>query len=418
MKRNLILTLLSIVALAAAHAQGPGFTVKGGPPPDIKPVEGQPLEKREANGVNQKPAFAGQTRAGASITKTPYKTTVIADKLFRPWSIAFMPDGKMLISEKRGSVRIVSQDGVVSDTLRGMPKVLFGVDAGLLDLEVDPDFNRNRTFYFTYVERGKKGSVLVVGAAQLAADAKSVQNRKVIFRLKDEYPMPAHIGSRLLFDKEGKLLISTGERFLDNVRVQAQWVSSDLGKILRINTDGSPASGNPVFADSANARKEVWAYGVRNPQGLAINPETGDLWESEHGQQGGDEINIIRPGKNYGWPTVAYGTEYTGKLINEGKTAQAGIEQPVYYWDPAIAPAGITFYSGKLIPEWKGNLFVSALAGQHLIRLVIKDNRVVGEERLLLDIKQRIRDVVEGPDGALWVVTDADSGQLLRISGK
>ena len=155
---------------------------------------------------------------------------------------------------------------------------------------------------------------------------------------------------------------------------------------------------------------------MRNPQGLAINPETGDLWESEHGQQGGDEINIIRAGKNYGWPTVAYGTEYTGKLINDGKTSQPGMEQPVYYWDPAIAPSGITFYSGKLISEWKGNLFVSSLAGQHLIRLVIKDNRVVGEERLLLDNKQRVRDVVEGPDGALWVVTDADNGRLIRIT--
>lgn len=415
---NLILTLLSIIIVVAAYAQGPGFTVKGGPPPDVKPVEGQPLETREANGVNQKPAFKEQTRAGASITKTPYKTTVITDQLFRPWSVAFMPDGRMVITEKRGSLRIVSQDGVVSDTLTGMPKVLFGVDAGLLDLEIDPNFKNNRSFYFTYVERGKRGSVLVVGSAQLAADEKSIENRKVIFRLKDEYPMPAHIGSRLLFDKEGKLFVSTGERFLDNVRVQAQWLRSDLGKILRINTDGTPAAGNPNFLDSANARKEVWAYGVRNPQGLALNPETGELWESEHGQQGGDEINIIRAGKNYGWPTIAYGTEYTGKLINDGKTSKQGMEQPVYYWDPAIAPSGITFYSGKLIPEWKGNLFVSSLAGQHLIRLVIKDNRVVGEERLLLDKKQRVRDVVEGPDGALWVVTDADNGRLIRIAAE
>lgn len=256
MKKNLIITLLVTVVVGATYAQGPGFTVKGGPPPDVKPVEGQPLETREANGANQKPAFAGQTRIGASITKATYKATVITDKLFRPWSIAFMPNGKMLISEKRGSLRIVSQDGVVSDTLTGMPKVLFGVDAGLLDLEIDPNFKSNRSFYFTYVERGKRGSVLVVGSAQLAADEKSIENRKVIFRLKDEYPVPAHIGSRLLFNKEGKLFVSTGERFLDNVRVQAQWLRSDLGKILRINTDGTPATGNPNFPDSANARKE------------------------------------------------------------------------------------------------------------------------------------------------------------------
>lgn len=415
MKKSLFVILIALSAnVNAVRAQG--FTVKGGPPPDNKPIEGVVLEIREPNGKDQKPAFAGQTRAVAAITKTAYKTTIITDKLSHPWSIAFLPNGKIMVSEKKGSLRIVSPDGTVSNELDGMPKVVFMADAGLLDIEIDPDFKSNRTFYFSFVEQRKTGNAISVASAVLSNDEKQVKGVKVIFRVEPELGMPAHYGSRLLFDKEGKLFVTTGERFLDNIRVQAQWLSSDIGKILRINKDGSPAAGNPSFQDSANAKNEIWAYGVRNPQGLTFNPETGELWESEHGPQGGDEINIIKPGKNYGWPVIAYGTEYNGNLISGGKTIQQGMEQPVYYWDPAVAPSGITFYSGKLVPEWKNNLFVSALAGQHLIRLVIKDNRIVGEERLLLDNHQRIRDVAESPDGALWVVTDADNGRLIRIS--
>jgi glucose/arabinose dehydrogenase len=257
---------------------------------------------------------------------------------------------------------------------------------------------------------------VAVASAKLSEDVMSLDNVNVIYRVTPQFGMPAHYGSRLLIDKEGKLLVSTGERFLDDVRIQSQWLQSSIGKILRINKDGSPAEGNPEFKDSVGFKKEIWAYGNRNPQGLAIHPETGELWETEHGPQGGDELNIIKPGKNYGWPVIAYGAEYTGNPINKGQTALTGMEQPVYYWDPAIAPSGITFYSGKLITEWKNNLFVCALAGQHLSRLVIKNNKVVGEERLLLDNKQRVRDIVEGPDGALWIVTDADDGKLIRIS--
>lgn len=262
----------------------------------------------------------------------------------------------------------------------------------------------------------ERGNGLAIASAKISEKEDEIQDFKVIFRVTPDAPVPAHIGSRILIDKEGKILFSVGERFLPPFRVQAQWTSSWLGKILRINKDGSPAENNPTFSDSANVKKEIFAMGVRNPQGLTFHPETGELWESEHGQQGGDEINIIKAGKNYGWPTIAYGTEYTGDLINNGKSQQNGLEQPIYYWDPAIAPSGITFYSGKQITEWKNNLFVSALAGQHLIRLVLKDNKVVGEERLLLDNKQRIRDVAEASDGSLWVIADADNGKLMRIS--
>lgn len=426
MYKNIRSTILFVLITAShwaiaqnpANRNGAGMVVAGTRPPDVPPVEGKPLETRETMGKNQSPAFAGQTRANAVITKSKYKTEVVTNKLSHPWGIAFMPDGRMLITEKRGSLRIVSPNGSISDTLTGMPKVVYMADAGLLDITTDPDFITNRSIYFVYVEQRKNGSGLTVASAVISKDEKSVEQVKVIFRVGYEGFMPAHYGSRLLFDKEGKLFVTTSERMMDDVRVQAQWVSSDLGKILRINKDGSPAPGNPTFSDSANARKDVWAYGIRSPQGLAYNPETGELWESEHGPQGGDEINIIKPGKNYGWPVIAYGTEYTGDLINGGKSAQNGMEQPVYYWDPAIAPSGISFYSGKNIAEWKGNLFVAALAGQHLARLVIKGSKIIGEERLLLDQHQRIRDVAEGPDGNLWVITDADEGRLIKISSE
>ncbi|MGR3809742.1 PQQ-dependent sugar dehydrogenase [Jiulongibacter sp. NS-SX5] len=411
MTKKLIIILFSA---AGFGAYGQGFSVKGAAPENSKPVEGQVLETRSANNPNQQPAFEGQTRAKAVITKSDYKVTVLTDKLFHPWSIAFMPDGRMLISEKSGNIRIVNQNGEIGSELQGVPKVVYAVDAGLLDICIDPDFANNRSFYFAFVEQREGGNGLAIASAKLTVDEKSIEDYKVIFRVTPNAPVPAHIGSRIVIDKEGKILFSAGERFLPNFRVQAQWPNSQLGKIIRINKDGSPAENNPSYGE--NALKEIWAIGVRNPQGLAFHPETGELWESEHGQQGGDEINIIKPGKNYGWPTIAYGTEYTGEEINGGKSQQEGMEQPVYYWDPAIAPGGITFYSGKMIPEWKNNLFISSLAGQHLIRLVIDGNKVIGEERLLLDNKQRVRDVAEGPDGSLYVVTDADNGRLIRIA--
>ncbi|MBA4141302.1 MAG: PQQ-dependent sugar dehydrogenase, partial [Segetibacter sp.] len=316
------------------------------------------------------------------------------------------------------TLRIVSPSGLVSDTLRGLPRVYFRGDGGLLDIVLDPDFATNRTFYIAYVEQRTNGNGITVASAILSHDEFWISGVKVLFRVEPDYTNWAHYGSRLLFDKDGTLFISTGERTDAGIRVQAQWLSSHLGKLLRINKDGSPAKGNPSFPDSVNARPEVYAYGFRNGQALTFNPETGDLWELEHGPQGGDEINIIKPGKNYGWPMIAYGTEYSGNLINGGKSAQDGMEQPIYYWNPAIAPSGATFYTGSLIPEWKGNLFAAALAGQHISRLIIKNNKVVGEERLLLDQHQRMRDVKQAPDGALWVITDADNGRLIRITPK
>jgi aldose sugar dehydrogenase len=254
-----------------------------------------------------------------------------------------------------------------------------------------------------------------VASARLSADQTALEELKVIYRVEPGYGGRAHYGSRILFNTDGTLFVSVGDRYDIPLRIHSQELSSPLGKILRLNPDGSPAAGNP-FAGQKGALPEIWAIGVRNPQGLTFQPGTGDVWESEHGTQGGDEINIIVKGQNYGWPVIAYGTNYDGTAISNGETAKEGMRQPVYYWDPTIAPSGITFYSADLIPEWKGNLFVAGLAGQHVSRLVIQNQKVVGEERLLLDQHQRIRKVAQGPDGALWAITDNPEGRLIRMA--
>jgi glucose/arabinose dehydrogenase len=421
---------LAALGLLASPAQaqnvnGNGQQVAGTRPPNEVLTPGQPWEQRAPYGKGQKPAVAGQTRVGAVRTTTPYEEKVVASGLKHPWSLAFMPDGRMLVTEKPGTLRIVTQGGLVSDTLKGLPpRIAYQPqesDAGLLDVVVDPKFSTNRTFYMTYVERKHNGGTgVVVASARLADDEFHLENVKKIYQVRDSTGGGyAHYGSRLLFDKEGKLLVSFSERQYKYTRRKTQWVSSQLGKILRINTDGTPAAGNPRFAaDSARALPELWALGFRNPQGMAWNPATGDLWEAEHGTQGGDEVNLVRPGHNYGWPVIAYGMEYNWEPIEGGITQKKGLEQPVYYWDPTVAPSGCAFYTGTAISEWKNNLFVACLAGQHLARLVIKDNKVVGEERLLLGQHQRIRHAVMGPDGNLWVVTDADNGRLIRLGSK
>lgn len=434
----------SVVFAHAQHRNGAGIRVLGTRPPDTPPVAGQPLETRTPIGAGQKPAFPGQTRAVAVITKTPYREQVVTQGLNQPWGLAFLPDGKILITEKPGTMRIVDMHtGRIEREVVGVPKVEYGGDAGLLDVVLDPHFAANRMIYFTYIEPRGQENGLSVAKAKLAADDGSLINVTTILRVEPSLPQNAHYGSRLLFDKNGYLFVSTGERFFYPTRGEAQSLFSLLGKILRITTDGKPAPGNPFDKDQDledHPRAEIWSYGQRNPQGLAFNPVTGDLWESEHGPQGGDEINLIQPGKNYGWPVIAYGTNYDGTKIDGTLTMQdgmdqtgavpqrelnagsltemKGMEQPRYYWDPTIAPSGITFYDGKLIPEWKNNLFVAGHAGQHVARLVLNGNKVIGEERLLLDQHQRMRDVKEGPDGALWVITDEAEGRLIRIAPK
>ena len=369
------------------------------------------VETKSPN-TDYKPAFAGQTRITGVKTTTPFQVKILSEGLKRPWGITSLTDGRFLITEKEGNMRIASQDGTLSEAITGFPEVNAASQGGLLGLTVDPDFTNNRMVYWTFSEREPDGNLTAVAKGKLADDEKSIQNVKVIYRATPASNSALHYDGRILFDKTGNIIFSTGERSNLETRPQAQYLNSSLGKIIRITTDGKAAPGNP-FINKGDARPEIYSYGHRNVQGLAFNPVTGDLWESEFGPRGGDEINLIRPGKNYGWPIITYAIEYDGKTIGDGIQQKEGMEQPVYYWDPVISPSGITFCSSDAIPEWKNNLFVCSLSATHIDRLVIENNKVVGEERLLADESQRFRDITEGKDGALYAVTD--HGRLYRI---
>ncbi|WP_428664383.1 PQQ-dependent sugar dehydrogenase [Runella sp.] len=371
----------------------------------------------ETNAPNSeyKSAFSGQTRISGVKTKTPYEGKVLTEGLQSPWGITSLPDGRLLITQKEGTMRIVTTDGKVSDPITGLPKVNSAGQGGLLGVRVDPQFAKNRMVYWVFSEPLSEGNLTAVAKGKLSADEKTIEDAKVIYQATPAYKGTLHYGGRILFDKAGNLIISTGERSDLVTRPQAQSVNSGLGKVIRITTDGQPAPGNP-FAGKADTRPELYSYGHRNVQSLALHPVTGDLWEGEFGPRGGDEINRIQPGKNYGWPTITYGIEYKGSKVGDGIQQKEGLEQPVYYWDPSVSPSGMTFYSSNAIPEWKNNLFVGALSGMHIARLVIENNKVVGEERLLSSEFQRFRDVTQGNDGALYAITD--SGRLYRIFKK
>ncbi len=370
-----------------------------------------PVETKSPNS-NYKPAFAGQTRAAGVKTTSSFRVQVLSDKLDRPWGITSLPDGRFLITEKDGDMRIAAADGTLSDKIKGMPAVNNAGQGGLLGITIDPDFSANRMIYWTFSQSNPDGNLTAVAKGKLSEDEKSIENAQVIYRATPAHKSALHYGGRLLFDKTGNIIFSTGERSDLETRPQAQFLNSSLGKVIRITTDGKAAPGNP-FENRSDARPELYSYGHRNVQGLALNPVNGDLWESEFGPRGGDEINLIKPGKNYGWPTITYGIEYAGPKIGDSIQQKEGMEQPVYYYDPVISPSGITFCSSDAIPEWKNNLFVSGLSGTHIARLVIKNDKVVGEERLLEGESQRFRDITQGKDGALYAITD--QGRLYRI---
>ena len=377
-----------------------------------------PPVETEAPNVDYKPAFEGQTRINGVKTKTPYEVQIIAQGLSNPWAVASLPDGRLIITEKKGNLRIVSTTGVVGDAITGFPDVDSRGQGGLLDVVTAPDFNTNRMLYFTLAEFAKNkkdGSVTAVGKGKLSADEKRIENFEIIFRAIPYFDNSMHFGSRIVFDKKGNIFVSTGERSDMKTRPAAQLLDNGYGKIVYITTDGKPVKGNP-FISNSNALPEIYSYGHRNVQGLDIHPTTGDLWASEMGPKGGDEINLIKPGKNYGWPTIGYGIEYNGKKVGSGITQKDGMEQPVYYWDPVLSPSGMTFYSSDIIAEWKDNLFIGGLSSKHIARIVLENNKVVGEERLLENENQRFRDVETGKDGALYAVTD--EGWLYRISKK
>jgi glucose/arabinose dehydrogenase len=375
---------------------------------------GASVETKEPNS-NYKPAFKGQTRIAAVTTKTPYEHKVLTESLQRPWGIAALPDGRFIITEKEGSMKIVSASGAIGEGIQGVPKVNSKGQGGLLGICIDPAFKKNRMVYWAFSDPRPDGNLTAVAKGKLSSDEKSLENVTVIYRATPAYDGTLHYGGRVKFSKDGNLFVSTGERSDLATRPQAQQPNSALGKVLRITTDGKPAKGNP-FAGKENARPEIYSWGHRNVQGLAVNPVTGDLWETEFGPRGGDEINRIQPGKNYGWATITYGIEYSGEKVGEGIQQKAGLEQPVYYWDPVISPSGITFYDGADIPEWKNNLFISSLSGMHICRIVLENNKVTGEERLLSGEQQRFRDITEGTDGALYAITD--QGRLYRIGKK
>lgn len=370
-----------------------------------------PVETDSAN-TNYKPAFEGQTRIAGVKTSSAYSVQMVVDGLSSPWGVTSLPDGRLLITEKTGTMRIASADGTLSEKITGLPEVNDNRQGGLLGVTIDPDFSNNRMVYWTYAEETDGKNLTAVAKGRLADDEKTIENAEVIYRATPAHKSELHYGSRILFDKSGNIIFSTGERSDLDTRPLSQDLNTSLGKIIRITTDGQPASGNPFEGDS-DARPEIYSYGHRNVQGLAFHPVTGDLWETEFGPRGGDEVNLVQPGKNYGWPVITYGLEYSGELIGEPIQQKEGMEQPVYYWDPVISPSGITFYTGNAIPEWENNLFVAALSGTHIARLVIKDNKIVGEERLATDEVQRFRDITQGEDGALYAVTD--QGRLYRI---
>ena len=372
-----------------------------------------PPVETEAPNTNYEPAFEGQTRIAGVKTITPYDEQVIAEGLSSPWAITSLPDGRLLITQKAGSLRIATTTGTVSDPITGFPEVDDRRQGGLLDVAPAPDFATSRMLYFTFAESTTQGSLTAVGKGRLSDDETVIENFTIIYRAIPYYDNSMHFGSRLLFDKKGNIFVSTGERSDRATRPNAQKLNRAHGKVIYITTEGQPVPGNP-FIDTEGALPEIYSYGHRNPQGLDIHPATGELWMSEMGPRGGDEINLIKPGKNYGWATITYGIEYNGDAIGDAITQKEGMEQPVYYWDPVLSPSGMTFYSSSVIPEWQHNLFIGGLSSKHIARLVIKDNKVVGEERLLENEGQRFRDVGEGSDGALYAVTDA--GRLYRIA--
>ncbi len=374
----------------------------------------EPLDSKSANAAEQRPASAGQTRACAAPRSAPFKLSVLATGLVNPWAVEPLPDGSVLVTEKPGRMRIVSASGELGAPLAGLPPVDAKGQGGLLDVALSPGFATDRMIYWSYAEPRQGGNGTSVARGLLSADRSRLEQVSVILRTMPTYDGDKHFGSRLAFGPDGMLYVTLGERSDLVTRPQAQQMDSHLGKVLRIKPDGSVPADNP-FVGQKGALPEIWTIGQRNVQAAAFDTQ-GKLWVVEMGARGGDELNLIEKGKNYGWPLVAYGQEYSGKPIGEGATAGAGFQQPVYYWDPVIAPSGAQWYTGDAFLAWKGNLFVGALRERSLVRLVMDGQRVVGEERLLTERGKRVRDVRQGPDGALYIVTDERLGELWKIT--
>jgi glucose/arabinose dehydrogenase len=421
--RTFPLTTISIAALAfagTACAQGSGKPADAAASQisnaDVGPGAAGciPLETREPEAPSQRPAFQGQTRTCGTKSNVAFNVTVLAKGLEHPWAVEPLPGGGLLVTEKPGRMRIISATGEKGQPLAGVPEVDARGQGGLLDVALSPKFDTDRTVYWSYSEPRQGGNGTSVARGVLSQDRKRLDQVRVILRAMPTYDGTMHYGSRLAFGPDGMLYVTLGERSDKPMRPQSQQLDSDMGKILRINPDGSIPKDNP-FAGQSNARPEIWSLGHRNIQAAAFDPQ-GRLWEVEHGANGGDELNLVQKGKNYGWPLVAYGEEYSGQAFKGAVTAKEGTEQPVYYWDPVIAPSGMQFYTGDAFPAWKGSVFVGGLKDTKLVRLTLENDRVTGEEHLLKDRGQRVRDVRQGPDGELYIVTDQGNGELWKIA--
>jgi glucose/arabinose dehydrogenase len=353
-------------------------------------------------------AVSGQDTRTYQTSAGKFRLTTVARGLEHPWGMEFLPDGRILVTEKPGRIRIVSREGRLSAPLEGVPTVYARGQGGLLDVVLDPDFAKNRRIYFSYAEPGEGGAGTAVARARLG-EAR-LEDVSVIFRQRPKVDGSNHFGSRLVFAPDGKLFVTLGER---NQGERSQRLNEHLGKVVRINPDGSVPQDNP-FVGRSGSLPEIWSYGHRNVQGATLYPQTGELWTVEHGAQGGDEVNVPRPGRNYGWPVITYGVDYGGGKIGEG-TKKEGMEQPVHYWDPSIAPSGMLFYTGDRYPSWRGDLFVGSLKFGLVSRLDMEGNRVRGEERLFEDFDPRVRDLTQGPDGLLYLLTDESNGEVVRV---
>jgi glucose/arabinose dehydrogenase len=354
--------------------------------------------------------FPLSTLAQPRTVETPsgrVQVETVADGLVHPWALAFLPDGRMLVTERPGRLRIVSKDGKLSEPLGGLPRMFTEGQGGLLDVALSPDFASDRLVYFSFSEPGEGGSAgTAVGRGRLTEDR--LENVEVIFRQEPKVEGPNHFGSRLAFSPDGKLFVTMGERFKFQ---PAQDVSNHLGTVARINRDGSVPQDNPFVGQ--DARPEIWSFGHRNVEGAAVHPETGALWIHEMGPRGGDELNIPEAGRNYGWPVVSWGRHYDGRDIPDPPT-RPEFARSVKHWTPVISPSGMTFYTGDLFPEWKGSVLIGGLTAKGVVRVTLDARQATGEERV--DLGQRIRDVRQGPDGAVYVLTDEDSGEILRLS--
>ncbi|MFC3126740.1 PQQ-dependent sugar dehydrogenase [Pseudoroseomonas globiformis] len=337
-----------------------------------------------------------------------FRVTTFAGGLSHPWGGAFLPDGRMLVTERPGRLRLIDRDGSVSPPLGGVPEVAAAGQGGLLDIQLAPDFASTRELYFCHAAAVRGGNVTRLVRARLAGDARSLDSAQPIFDALPAQTGNGHYGCRISFGRDGKLYLTTGDR--QRVSERAQDLSDLAGKLLRLERDGRPAEGNPALP---GARPEIFAYGIRSPQGLAVNPATGTMWEVEMGPRGGDEVNLVRPGANYGWPVVGHGTAYSGLQIHEAPS-RPDMQDPLRFWTPAISPSGVAFYNGDAFPGWKGDLFMGTLSSAGLMRLEVEGDQIRGEERLLWG-QTRIRHVVQGPEGALYLLTDENRGRILKL---